>query len=388
MASGPFEGRFSDGERANALHVTVVLEADGLSIRGDGGEQLAFWRLADLEPAAPIKPGSNDVLLRHAHTAQATLFVKGPGVGREILARAPGASENRNRKRIVAYGLIPTAIIAALGAFLTFGPFSLTKTIADHIPDRTAEEIGSRSVKFFQGSRPACNEEVGIKALKKILTRLETRGGANQSFHLDVVRWKIPNAFAVPGKHIVLLSGFIDEASSPEEVAGVLAHEMGHGIEKDPEAQLVRTFGMQVLLQLFSGQSGDSSGLTFGAVLLQLRYSRDAERLADSHARELLRKAQISPNSVGEFFSRLSKRDSKDDGAWQYLSTHPASRDRAELFLAEPSYPTEPLLTDKEWADARSVCGKAYEKKPDGGAKKENDGGGGKKVVKPDLRET
>ena len=119
----------------------------------------------------------------------------------------------------------------------------------------------------------------------------------------------------------MLLSALVKQAESPEEIAGVLAHEMGHGIEKDPEALFVRNIGMQTLISLLTGQSGDGSALEAGAFLLQLRYSRDAERTADARAIEILRKAGIAPKPTGDFFLRHASVD--DGGVLSYLSTHP-----------------------------------------------------------------
>src|SRR5262249_31359630 len=153
-------------------------------------------------------------------------------------------------------------------------------------------------------------------------------------FKLHVVRSGIANAFALPGRHIVILSGLVKQAKTPEEVAGVLAHEMGHGLEKDPEVLFVRSTGMDALLQLLTGQSGTPT-LAAGALFLQLRYSRDAERSADAHAVIILRNSQIEPKPTADFFLRdAAKSDPADKGGmFGYLSTHPSSKERAQLFL-------------------------------------------------------
>ena len=65
------------------------------------------------------------------------------------------------------------------------------------------------------------------------------------------------NAFALPGRHIVLVSGLLKRAKAPEEIAGVLAHEMGHGLEKDPEALFLRNIGMKVIVK-FTAWAEDS----------------------------------------------------------------------------------------------------------------------------------
>jgi hypothetical protein len=47
-----------------------------------------------------------------------------------------------------------------------------------------------------------------------------------------------------------------------------------------------------------------------------------------------------------------------------YLSTHPSSTERAQLFLSQPAYTAQPVLNEKEWADAQAICGSAGVKKP------------------------
>jgi beta-barrel assembly-enhancing protease len=195
-----------------------------------------------------------------------------------------------------------------------------------------------------------------MPALQHILDRLQSGSGYGRPFKLHVAQARIANAFALPGRHIVLFSALVKQAKSPEEVAGVIAHEMGHGLENDPETLFVRNIGMQALIQLLTGQSGSQSAFTLSAVLLQLRYSREAERSADNHAVEILEKAHVASKPMGDFFLRTLSGTQKENWAMGYLSTHPPSQDRAKLFTAKHDYPTEPVLTDEEWASAQSIC--------------------------------
>ncbi len=111
----------------------------------------------------------------------------------------------------------------------------------------------------------------------------------------------------------MLTRGLIAKADSPDEVAGVLAHEMGHGIEMHPETALVRALGLSAAAELMLGGSGGTLA-NIGIVLAQLSYTRDAERNADRHALEILKGAGVSAQGLAEFFTRVTKLEEDEIG--------------------------------------------------------------------------
>jgi Zn-dependent protease with chaperone function len=305
-------------------------------------------------------------LLRSSKAPRASLFIQGKGVGALLIRHAPRTAQSFQRFRIVSLSMIATVIIVIAGAILFFGRVSLSKAVAAFIPERVADRMGVQSVEMFGRFAPACVNQPGNTALQRIIDRLQGGGDYGSPFKLHVVRSTIANAFALPGRHIVLLSALVKQAKSAEEVAGVLAHEMGHGLEKDPEVLFVRSTGMDALLQLLTGQSGTQAPLAAGAIFLQLQYSRDAERSADAHAVEILRNARIEPKPTADFFLRDAAKSepSNKSSMLGYLSTHPSSKDRAQLFLSQPAYAALAILNEKEWADAQAICGPAPAMKP------------------------
>jgi Zn-dependent protease with chaperone function len=361
-----FEGQWSSGETANAVPATIVFEADGISVKGADGSPLAYWPYGDLLPGAPIGRDSADVLLRSSRAPRAALFIRGEGAGKLLISYAPRTAQSFQRFKIVSLSMIATAIVLIAGVILFFGRFSASKAIAALIPDAMADRMGSQSVEIFGPIAPACVNQPGNAALQRILDRLQGATDYGRPFKLHVIRSGIANAFALPGRHIVLLSGLVKQAKSPEEVAGVLAHEMGHGLEKDPEVLFVRRTGMEAFLELLTGQSGTQAPLAAGALFLQLRYSREAERSADTHAVEILRNSHVEPKQTADFFLRDAAKGKIADESklLSYLSTHPSSKERAQLFLSQPAYAAEPVLTEKEWADAQAICSPADVKKP------------------------
>jgi Zn-dependent protease with chaperone function len=361
-----FEGQWSTGETANAVPALVSFEADGLSVKAADGSALAFWNYGDLLPGAPIARGSADVLLRNTQVPHAALFIQGEGTGRLLIRKAPRTAQSFQRFKIVSLSMIATVVVLIAGAVLFFGRVSVSKAVAALIPDAMADRMGAQSVEMFGPIAPACVNQPGNAALQRILDRLQSGRNYGHPFKLHVIRSGVANAFALPGRHIVLLSALVKQAKSPEEIAGVLAHEMGHGLEKDPEVLFVRSTGMEALLELLTGQSGTQAPLAAGALFLQLRYSRAAERSADAHAVEILRRSYIEPKPTADFFLRdAAKTEGSDEGKLLgYLSTHPSSTERAQLFLSQPAYTAQPVLNEKEWADAQAICGPAGVKKP------------------------
>ena len=143
-----------------------------------------------------------------------------------------------------------------------------------------------------------------------------------------------PNALALPGGVIYVTDELVELAPDDDAVLGVLAHELGH-IQR-----------RHLMRRLFASAAvGAAAAVLFGdvstvlaalpAILIELDYSRAMEREADLYAVDLLRANGISTGSLATLFERMQKahdkRGSKSD--WPaYLSTHPPTLERIELF--------------------------------------------------------
>ena len=219
-------------------------------------------------------------------------------------------------------------------------------------PHRWPTKSVSRVWRFSAHPRPTCNEGKGAAALGRILDRLQSGGSYGRPFKLHLVKGEQENAFALPGRHIILVSGLLKPAKAPEDIAGVLAHEMGHGLEKDAEALFLRNIGMKVIFKFTAW--GDDSRAAFRAMLLQLRYSREAEVTADAHAIAILRRARIASRYAGEFILRSAAESPTGESTMDDFGAHISAEERAKLFLAA-AY--EPILSEEEWAAAKAVCG-------------------------------
>jgi predicted Zn-dependent protease len=174
----------------------------------------------------------------------------------------------------------------------------------------------------------------------------------------------------VPGGQIILTRGLVQKAQSPVEVAGVLAHELGHVLELHPEASLVRAVGLSAAVQLIlAGSSGALSNI--GVLLTQMRYTRVAEREADAQALRILKNAGVSSAALGDFFERLEGKPAAPAtgtkvsyarrlSQLELLHTHPLTADRIAMVRAQPPYPATPARADADWRALRDACTLAF----------------------------
>uniref|UniRef100_UPI00333E871C M48 family metalloprotease n=1 Tax=Castellaniella defragrans TaxID=75697 RepID=UPI00333E871C len=150
------------------------------------------------------------------------------------------------------------------------------------------------------------------------------------------------NAFAMPGGYIGINSGLVIAAQSESELAAVLAHEIGHvmqrhiarGISQQSQGTGILLASMVgALLAALAGQGDLAMGVaTFGqaaAIDNQLGFSRSAEQEADRAGLQMMRQAGFDPRGMVEMFRRLMNASRLNEGqGGGYASTHPLSIQR------------------------------------------------------------
>ena len=141
------------------------------------------------------------------------------------------------------------------------------------------------------------------------------------------------NAFTIPGGNIYVFKGLISFCESPEQLAAVLAHEMGHVEKRHTVDRLVREFGLSILFSVMTG--GDSVLLyDLYQTLISTGFSRSQEKEADQFALELLEDANISPKSIASFFRKLNRENLAYNEKIELIMTHPHNNARIKASLA------------------------------------------------------
>jgi Zn-dependent protease with chaperone function len=363
-------GRYTDGRTARTYPVGLAIDHGQLVVeRAPGDGATLSWPLPHLSTAEPILTASTDVLIQEPGRAGATVFVADPEFVRALGVAAPHLTANAIRWRAATPFMGLTIIVAALAAVVAWFDLSPARTVAGFIPHQTRAALGQQVVRTMIGTGRTCSAPAGVAALDALSQRLSQASGSGKPFSVTVFDSPTINAFAAPGEVIVLMRGLIAKAESADEVAGVLAHEMGHGIELHPEAGIVRGLSLAVVGELVLGGSAGGSLASAGLVLNNLRYSRAAEHEADAHALRILKEAKISPAGLARFFERMSQSSGKRNGAEKpsetmnsrsattdMLRTHPTTAERLERVRAAIGHPATPALDAAQWAALRDIC--------------------------------
>jgi predicted Zn-dependent protease len=271
-----------------------------------------------------------------------------------VEARARAAQSRSQLLWIVGLGVLVLLIGLAY-----FGVRRAAQASIDLVPISADKKLGVIAFENMDHDGPELKDPVLLAAARTIVTRLaKAQPKAEFTYNVHVVDADIVNAFALPGGEIVVYTGLLRAADTPEQLAGVLAHEMAHVDRRHGMRRIAQSIGVIGAVQLLFG---DVSGISAVAIEV-LRastinaYSRDQEREADSDGVATLARAKIDPNALADFFALLKKRESGLPGALSWLGTHPDLAQRIEtvhkLAKLQTSKGTEPLQID--WAEVQT----------------------------------
>ncbi len=352
-----FTGTLSDGRTAAAERVRVIPEEDGLRIVHIDESREEFWPEDVLVTSGPLLKG-HDTLLSHRDRPGVRLHVPDPALSGILVRQVPRLGSRAHHRRILLPLVGAAMLVTAISAFLLLSDFSPSRIVAGMIPEKARIALGDMLARSLAGKGGFCDNPAGNRALEHIVRRLAGNIPGNaRPYRVRVARMDIVNAFTVPGRQIVVSDRLVAMTDSAEELAGVIAHEMGHAMEIHPETSLVRSLGISTAIMLLAGGSSDVLTET-AALLLQMSYSRKAEREADDHALHLLRDSGIPAEPLARFFEKLERESGRHGGSRlvELFSTHPLTKDRIVHIRHAGTWPTHPLLDPVRWQALRHVC--------------------------------
>lgn len=279
----------------------------------------------------------------------------------EIMAKLPRTE--RFGGWIDRIGLVPAAAVSLLlSAAALFTIFKAPDFIAPLVPLSWEKRLGDAMIGDFGGR--FCNGPGGQAALDALVQRLEP---GNRDLRVRVANINMVNAIALPGGTIIVFRGLLQEAKSPDELAGVIGHEIGHVRNRDVMQSLLRQAGLSLLLGGIGGDAG-----SYANTLVAASYSREAETEADKFSIRLMKTARVSPEDTAGFFARLSENEAKQDAdtiTLGYLSSHPMSKKREAMFRSShnPKDGYTPAITATQWRALVDSCANDPDVKTDDG---------------------
>lgn len=154
--------------------------------------------------------------------------------------------------------------------------------------------------------------------------------------HKDEFLWKLKiindsetkNAFCTPGGYIYVYTGLMKYLDSEEQLAGVLAHEIGHADRRHSTRQMTKLYGVQTLVGIIAGDRDMIKQVTTS--IIGLKFSRNHETEADKASVRYLCPTVYDAAGGAKFFEKIQA--AGGSGVPEFLSTHPSPENRIEFF--------------------------------------------------------
>lgn len=343
---------YRDGTSSRKRAVTLRL-ADTLEIL-ESGTVIASWRYEDIRRADDphgLRLGATSAL------PLARLDIENKAVAQELLSRCRSLDAGRSGTqtwRIVGWSLAAACSIVAV---TLYGIPLVAERLASVLPfsfeKRIGEAVDQQVRIVFPGQ--VCNEPDGRAAFAAMMKKLSDAGGLSLPLTAEVSSSSVVNAFALPGGKVYLFDGLLQKARNPDEIAGVLAHELGHVAHRDSLRKVIQTGGTSFLIGLLLGDvTGGGAVILAARSIIDASYSRDAENDADAFATTVMHKLGRSPRPMGEFLVRVTG-DKKSTVT--ILDSHPMSEDRlARMKEADRPNTGPEILSAEEWRALKAIC--------------------------------
>jgi Zn-dependent protease with chaperone function len=347
---------YFDGTSSRRRKVALVF-ADQLEINEDD-HKLAAWSYADIRRAD--SPAGTLRLTCLTAPALARLEIRDAATMAEITSHCTRLDENIPGRggvaKIIGWSLAAAVSIVAVVLFgVPLAADRLTPLLPQTL-ERRLGEVADGQVKVIFG-KEVCSDAAGQQAFAKLVNTLRETAGLDTSVQTAVLSSHIPNAFALPGGKVYLFSALLAKAKNADEIAGVLAHELGHLKHRDNMRELIYNGGTSFLIGLLFGDVTGSGAVLFASrSLVTASHSREAEQNADTFAIDVMHRLGRSPKPMGELLFRVTGK--QGDLTPSILASHPLTEDRLARMSREDQPPTgPPLLTPAEWVSLKAICG-------------------------------
>ncbi len=226
---------------------------------------------------------------------------------------------------------------------------------------RTEEKLGELLTNMLEESEVIIEDPYMIETLDSILNRVcKANDIDREEIHLHLVLKDEINAFAMPAGNLVIYSGLIQASENPEELSGVICHELAHIQLNHVMKKLIKEIGLSVLI---AGTAGDAGPQVMREVMRSLSssaFDRSMEREADLKGVEYLVASEIDPEPFADFMFKmaLDNEGNAYPDILQWVSTHPELEERAEYII---EYGKEtgggnytPVLSDSTWTGLKA----------------------------------
>lgn len=255
-------------------------------------------------------------------------------------------------KKVIIQGLVLVVLFFATWFLLSQVDW-VTAFDIEKATKKTEEKLGDVFWESFSKREIENKTPLVVNSIDSIVTKICAPNDIRrESLKVHVLEKDEVNAFALPNGHLVIYSGLILAADNPEELSGVICHEIAHIELNHVMKKLVKEVGLSVIISMTTGNTSGEVIKETAKMLSSTAFDRSLEQDADLKAVDYLSKARIDPESLANFLYKLSEEEHEVMKYLSWISTHPDSKERAEYIVAHAKgkiVKNKPVLSLETW---------------------------------------
>ena len=246
--------------------------------------------------------------------------------------------EVKRRMKLVLLFLLGFTLLAA-AAWVAMG--LMVRAAVTMIPPRIEEQFGEKVMKEVKAVMTVYKDpKIEAKLNAAVAPLLASLPPTTLPYKFYLIDEPLPNACALPGGHVLVTRGLMNICERPEELCGVIAHEIAHVNQKHIFRKIGDQVGPYVIFRILAKDDNTMMG-TFGKgseLLVNQSFSQDIESEADSVGWDYLVKARIDPRGMRDIFVKFQKLQERlplSDVGFAAFSSHPPTEKRIRMLEAK-----------------------------------------------------
>jgi beta-barrel assembly-enhancing protease len=265
--------------------------------------------------------------------------IRQSGQVRSQVSKVLGRRETSRALRLTVYFVIGCVVVTW---FCSMSLSFMVRTLAAGVPMEWEQKFGQEQIDKFQKEGMLIDDTNQIAQLTQLaqpLIKVLPENRRNLKFYiLDDME---PNAFALPGGFVVVHAGLLQMTDKPEELLGVLAHEIAHETQRHVIRHRIAAAGPLVIFGFFMhSRSGAGNLLALGSGLMIYQgFSQEYETEADDVGWKYLVAANIDPRGMIDTFKKLKA--AEDNMAFAHLMP--------QAFASHPALAKRIARLEKKW---------------------------------------
>lgn len=255
-------------------------------------------------------------------------------------------------KKLLIQGVV--VILSFIGSWFALKQIDWVDVFRiNRVADQTEQKLGDKFWEVFQQSEKEIQNVHVVNSVDSIVQAICKANSIDQDrLKIHILEKTDINAFALPNGHLVVYSGLILNSDNPEELAGVIGHEIAHIELNHVMKKLVKEIGLSVLISMTTGNGGGEIIKETAKMLSSTAFDRGLEKDADMTAVDYLIKAKINPEPFANFLYKLSTTKSNSIEYFDWINTHPDSKERSEYIIQYSNGKSTdylPILSADQW---------------------------------------